>query len=73
MKETVICKIQCTAPDGQTGSFLIDKNRNVLVSPICRDLVELYAWCKKHGWRAKEQRVDCSEYVRDAGTLTGGW
>lgn len=56
-------KIQCTAPDGRTGTFLLDAEHNRLISPLCRDLVELYRWTHAHGWQAERTTVDCTDYV----------
>jgi hypothetical protein len=34
MNETVMLKIQCKAPTGETGTFLFDTARGRLVSPV---------------------------------------
>lgn len=40
--------IQCTAPDGTTGTFL--SRDGALVSPVCRDMVALLNWTRASGW-----------------------
>ena len=51
MTNDIGLKTQCAAPDGTTGSFLYDRATGEPVSPVCRDLVELFQWTRANGWR----------------------
>lgn len=42
---------QCTAANGQTGTFLALEDR-VPLSPVCEDYYALWCWLKKNGWDA---------------------
>lgn len=44
--------IQCTASNGDTGSFLFVPGSEPMeaISPVCKDLVELFKWTKRNGW-----------------------
>ena len=43
--------IQCWSDrDGRVGSFLFEPSTGIQPSPTCADLVELFAWCRQHGW-----------------------
>lgn len=46
--ETATLYIQCTV-DEKVGTFL--KQGDILISPICRDSVELFKWMKDNGWK----------------------
>ena len=44
---------QCTAPTGETGSYLFKQASNVparLVSPVFSDTADLYRWIKENGY-----------------------
>lgn len=46
--------VQCTdKTSGKIGCFIYDDSAKfVAISPVCVDLVELFAWMRAHGWRS---------------------
>ncbi|MTJ93898.1 MAG: hypothetical protein F8N36_13725 [Desulfovibrio sp.] len=47
---------QCTAPNGETGSFLANTANNgctitELVSPVFKNTVHLFHWAADNGWK----------------------
>ncbi len=65
--------IQCTCPDtGKTGSFLYTgtshRESGSRVSPVCRDLAELYTWTAENDWLSEGgAHVYRSELLEAAG------
>ena len=57
--------IQCTAPGGETGSYLVQPGRGI-VSPVYTDTTALYGWCHANGWRILRDQVDCLTYIQDS-------
>lgn len=57
MREHIIFYQQCTAPDGSVGSFLLDANRQKLISPVFADTVDAFFWMAKEGWKLQEGSI----------------
>jgi hypothetical protein len=46
--------VQCKdVASGKTATFIRDENK-VAVSPLFRDLVELFPWMRENGWKQEE-------------------
>jgi len=55
-KETDYCiNVQCTdRVSGKLGSFIADTDHNA-ISPVFKDLSELYPWMRENGWKSEER------------------
>ena len=58
MTHTEVMKVQCTAPSGKRGTFIVaNSDSDEPVSPVFDDLVYLFHWMREHGWQQDSTRT----------------